>query len=91
MQYIGGAGMLNAAHRWQEVVFTSTQQRHRFCCHQSGAGKSGALMVVKNYTGDRMKLGIGRRRMMEKGRAVRLVERSSWMTMLCLRTRSHGR
>jgi dihydroxyacetone kinase len=51
-----GAGMLSAAVAGE--VFTSPSSRHGLCCHQGGRGKTRALLVVKNYTGDRLNFGL---------------------------------
>jgi dihydroxyacetone kinase len=51
-----GAGMLNAAVAGE--VFTSPSSDSVFAAIQAVAGKSGALLVVKNYTGDRLNFGL---------------------------------
>ena len=51
-----GAGMLSAAVAGE--VFTSPSSDSVFAAIQAVAGKSGALLVVKNYTGDRLNFGL---------------------------------
>ena len=51
-----GAGMLSAAVAGE--VFTSPSSDTVFAAIQAVAGKSGALLVVKNYTGDRLNFGL---------------------------------
>ncbi len=51
-----GAGMLSAAIAGE--VFTSPSSDTVFAAIQSVAAKSGALLVVKNYTGDRLNFGL---------------------------------
>jgi len=53
--YIGQA-MLSAAVAGE--VFTSPSSDTVFAAIQAVAGKSGALLVVKNYTGDRLNFGL---------------------------------
>ena len=53
-----GAGMLSAAVAGE--VFTSPSSDTVFAAIQSVAAKPGALLVVKNYTGDRLNFGSGR-------------------------------
>ena len=50
-----GAGMLSAAVAGE--VFTSPSSDSVFAAIQAVAGKAGALLVVKNYTGDRLNFG----------------------------------
>src|ERR1700722_18495952 len=50
-----GAGMLSAAIAGE--VFTSPSSDAVFAAIQAVAGKPGALLVVKNYTGDRLNFG----------------------------------
>jgi dihydroxyacetone kinase len=51
-----GQGMLSAAVAGE--VFTSPGSDTVFAAIQAVAGKSGALLVVKNYTGDRLNFGL---------------------------------
>src|SRR6202046_5965117 len=51
-----GAGMLSAAVAGE--VFTSPSSDSVFAAIQAVAGKSGSLLVVKNYTGDRLNFGL---------------------------------
>jgi triose/dihydroxyacetone kinase / FAD-AMP lyase (cyclizing) len=51
-----GQGMLSAAVAGE--VFTSPSSDTVFAAIQAVAGKSGALLVVKNYTGDRLNFGL---------------------------------
>jgi dihydroxyacetone kinase len=51
-----GAGMLSAAIAGE--VFTSPSSDTVFAAIKAVAGKSGALLVVKNYTGDRLNFGL---------------------------------
>jgi triose/dihydroxyacetone kinase / FAD-AMP lyase (cyclizing) len=51
-----GAGMLSAAVAGE--VFTSPSSDSVFAAIQAVAGKSGCLLVVKNYTGDRLNFGL---------------------------------
>ncbi len=51
-----GAGMLSAAVAGE--VFTSPSSDSVFAAIQAVAGKAGALLVVKNYTGDRLNFGL---------------------------------
>ncbi len=53
-----GAGMLSAAVAGE--VFTSPSSDSVFAAIKAVAGKPGALLVVKNYTGDRLNFGLGR-------------------------------
>jgi triose/dihydroxyacetone kinase / FAD-AMP lyase (cyclizing) len=50
-----GAGMLSAAVAGE--VFTSPSSDSVFAAIQAVAGKPGSLLVVKNYTGDRLNFG----------------------------------
>ncbi len=52
-----GAGMLSAAVAGE--VFTSPSSDSVFAAIKAVAGKAGALLVVKNYTGDRLNFGLG--------------------------------
>ena len=51
-----GAGMLSAAVAGE--VFTSPSSDSIFAAIQAVSGKPGALLVVKNYTGDRLNFGL---------------------------------
>ena len=51
-----GAGMLSAAISGE--VFTSPSSDSVFAAIKAVAGKPGALLVVKNYTGDRLNFGL---------------------------------
>ncbi len=51
-----GAGMLSAAVAGE--VFTSPSSDSIFAAITAVAGKPGALLIVKNYTGDRMNFGV---------------------------------
>ena len=51
-----GAGMLSAAVAGE--VFTSPSSDSVFAAIQAVAAKPGALLVVKNYTGDRLNFGL---------------------------------
>src|SRR5271166_5329692 len=51
-----GAGMLSAAVLGE--VFTSPSSDSVFAAIQAVAGKGGSLLVVKNYTGDRLNFGL---------------------------------
>ena len=51
-----GAGMLSAAVAGE--VFTSPSSDSVFAAIQAVAGKRGSLLVVKNYTGDRLNFGL---------------------------------
>ena len=51
-----GAGMLSAAVAGE--VFTSPSSDAVFAAIKTTAGKPGALLVVKNYTGDRLNFGL---------------------------------
>jgi len=51
-----GAGMLSAAVLGE--VFTSPSSDSVFAAIQAVSGKPGALLVVKNYTGDRLNFGL---------------------------------
>ena len=51
-----GAGMLSAAVAGE--VFTSPSSDSIFAAIKAVSGKPGALLVVKNYTGDRLNFGL---------------------------------
>jgi len=51
-----GAGMLSAAVAGE--VFTSPSSDSIFAAIKAVSGKPGALLVVKNYTGDRQNFGL---------------------------------
>ena len=56
MQATSVQGMLSAAVAGE--VFTSPSSDTVFAAIQAVAGKPGALLVVKNYTGDRLNFGL---------------------------------
>lgn len=51
-----GAGMLSAAVAGE--IFTSPSATSVLAAIRSGAGRLGALLIVKNYTGDRLNFGL---------------------------------
>jgi dihydroxyacetone kinase len=51
-----GAGMLSAAVAGE--IFTSPSSDSVFAAIKAAAGEPGALLVVKNYTGDRLNFGV---------------------------------
>jgi dihydroxyacetone kinase len=51
-----GAGMLSAAVAGE--IFTSPDSESVFAAIQAVAGSPGALLVIKNYTGDRLNFGV---------------------------------
>src|ERR1700722_15168994 len=51
-----GAGMLSAAVAGE--IFTSPDSESVFAAIQAVAGAPGALLVIKNYTGDRLNFGV---------------------------------
>jgi len=63
-----GAGMLSAAVAGE--VFTSPSSDSVFAALQAVAGKPGALLVVKNYTGDRLNFGLAAEMARAEGIAV---------------------
>ena len=66
-----GAGMLSAAVLGK--VFTSPSGDSVFAAIQAVAGKRGALLVVKNYTGDRLNFGLAAEMARAEGIAVEMV------------------
>ena len=63
-----GAGMLSAAVAGE--VFTSPSSDAVFAAIKATAGKPGALLVVKNYTGDRLNFGLAAEMARAEGIAV---------------------
>ena len=68
--YIGG-GMLSAAVAGE--VFTSPSSDSVFAAIQAVAAKPGALLVVKNYTGDRLNFGLAAEMARAQGISVEMV------------------
>ena len=66
-----GAGMLSAAVAGE--VFTSPSSDSIFAAIQSVAAKPGALLVVKNYTGDRLNFGLAAEMARAQGIPVEMV------------------
>ena len=66
-----GAGMLSAAVAGE--VFTSPDTDSIFEAIKAVAGKPGALLVVKNYTGDRLNFGIAAEMARSEGIAVEMI------------------
>src|ERR1700678_4241075 len=66
-----GAGMLSAAVAGE--VFTSPSSDTVFAAIQAVAAKPGALLVVKNYTGDRLNFGLAAEMARAAGIPVELV------------------
>jgi dihydroxyacetone kinase len=66
-----GAGMLNAAVAGE--VFTSPSSDSVFAAIQAVAGTRGALLVVKNYTGDRLNFGLAAEMARAEGTPVEIV------------------
>jgi dihydroxyacetone kinase len=66
-----GAGMLSAAIAGE--VFTSPSSDTVFAAIQAVAGKHGALLVVKNYTGDRLNFGLAAEMARSEGIPVEIV------------------
>jgi triose/dihydroxyacetone kinase / FAD-AMP lyase (cyclizing) len=66
-----GAGMLSAAVAGE--IFTSPSSDSVFAAIKAVAGKPGALLVVKNYTGDRLNFGVGAEMARAEGIAVETV------------------
>ena len=66
-----GAGMLSAAIAGE--VFTSPSSDTVFAAIQAVAGKPGALLVVKNYTGDRLNFGLAAEMARAEGIPVEMV------------------
>jgi triose/dihydroxyacetone kinase / FAD-AMP lyase (cyclizing) len=66
-----GAGMLSAAVVGE--VFTSPSSDCVFAAIQAVSGKPGALLVVKNYTGDRLNFGLAAEMARAQGISVEVV------------------
>ena len=66
-----GAGMLSAAVAGE--VFTSPSTDTVFAAIKAVAGKRGALLVVKNYTGDRLNFGLAAEMARAEGIPVEMV------------------
>jgi triose/dihydroxyacetone kinase / FAD-AMP lyase (cyclizing) len=66
-----GAGMLSAAIAGE--VFTSPSSDTVFAAIKAVAGKPGALLVVKNYTGDRLNFGLAAEMARAEGIPVEMV------------------
>jgi triose/dihydroxyacetone kinase / FAD-AMP lyase (cyclizing) len=66
-----GAGMLSAAVAGE--VFTSPSSDTVFAAIKAVAGKPGALLVVKNYTGDRLNFGLAAEMARAEGIPVEIV------------------
>jgi ATP-dependent dihydroxyacetone kinase len=66
-----GAGMLNAAVAGE--VFTSPSSDSAFAAIKAVSGEPGALLVVKNYTGDRMNFGLAAEMARAEGIPVEMV------------------
>jgi triose/dihydroxyacetone kinase / FAD-AMP lyase (cyclizing) len=66
-----GAGMLSAAVAGE--VFTSPSSDSVFAAIQAVAAKPGALLVVKNYTGDRLNFGLAAEMARAQGIPVEMV------------------
>jgi triose/dihydroxyacetone kinase / FAD-AMP lyase (cyclizing) len=66
-----GAGMLSAAVAGE--VFTSPSSDSVFAAIKAVAGKPGALLVVKNYTGDRLNFGLAAEMARAEGIPVEMV------------------
>jgi triose/dihydroxyacetone kinase / FAD-AMP lyase (cyclizing) len=66
-----GAGMLDAAVLGE--VFTSPSSDSIFAAIKAVSGKAGALLVVKNYTGDRLNFGLAAEMARAEGIPVEMV------------------
>ena len=66
-----GAGMLSAAVAGE--VFTSPSSDSVFAAIEAVSGKPGALLVVKNYTGDRLNFGVAAEMARAQGISVEMV------------------
>jgi dihydroxyacetone kinase len=66
-----GAGMLSAAVAGE--VFTSPSSDSVFAAIKAVSGKRGALLVVKNYTGDRLNFGLAAEMARAEGITVEIV------------------
>src|ERR1700728_3295937 len=66
-----GAGMLSAAVAGE--IFTSPSSDSVFAAIKAVSGKPGALLVVKNYTGDRLNFGLAAEMARAEGISVEMV------------------
>ena len=66
-----GSGMLSAAVLGD--IFTSPSSDSVFAAIKAVSGKSGALVVVKNYTGDRLNFGLAAEMARAEGISVEMV------------------
>jgi len=66
-----GAGMLSAAVAGE--VFTSPDTDSIFAAIKATTGAPGALLVVKNYTGDRLNFGLAAEMARSEGTAVEII------------------
>jgi len=66
-----GAGMLSAAVAGE--VFTSPSSDSVFAAIKAVSGRPGALLVVKNYTGDRLNFGLAAEMAREEGIPVQMI------------------
>ena len=66
-----GAGMLSAAVAGE--IFTSPSSDSVFAAIKAVSGKPGALLVVKNYTGDRLNFGVAAEMASAEGIAVETI------------------
>jgi dihydroxyacetone kinase len=66
-----GAGMLSAAVAGE--IFTSPSSDSVFAAIKAVSGKPGALLVVKNYTGDRLNFGVAAEMARAEGIAVETI------------------
>jgi dihydroxyacetone kinase len=66
-----GVGILSAAVVGE--VFTSPSSASVFAASKAVAGEAGALLVVKNYTGDRLNFGVAAEMARAEGIAVEMV------------------
>jgi triose/dihydroxyacetone kinase / FAD-AMP lyase (cyclizing) len=66
-----GAGMLSAAVLGE--IFTSPSSDSIFAAIQSVSGKPGTLLVVKNYTGDRLNVGLAAEMARAQGISIEMV------------------
>src|ERR1700757_5904 len=66
-----GAGMLSAAVAGE--IFTSPSSDSVFAAIKAVSGKPGALLVVKNYTGDRLNFGVAAEMTLAEGIPVETV------------------
>jgi dihydroxyacetone kinase len=66
-----GAGMLSSAVAGE--VFTSPSSDSVFAAIKAVAGKHGALLIVKNYTGDRLNFGLAAEMARAEGISVEMV------------------